>query len=332
MNIADRIIGGERIKTVDELLMIVETTPREELYEACHRITRELSGTAFDTCSIINVKSGQCSEDCHWCTQSGHFSTTCDVYPILGDEEVLALAKHNDSVGIRRYSLVASGKRPHKEDVVRYAEMYHRLSKETNLQLCASMGLATPEALEELRHAGCTTYHCNMESAPSYFPKLCSTHTQEEKEQTLRSAKAVGMRRCSGGIIGMGETREQRAEFALYLASLGIESIPINILHPMPGTPLEHQEHLGALDVLLAICIFRLANPTAFLRFSGGRALLSTEVQKQALYIGINAAITGGLLTTTASIAERDMQLFAEAGYDTTAHTEWDTDRDSGLV
>lgn len=307
-----------------ELLRIVEETPREELYEACHRITRELSGDGFDTCSIINVKSGLCSEDCHWCTQSGHFKTNCDTYPILPDEEVLALAKHNDQVGIKRYSIVASGKRPTAKEVERYIAMYQKLSEETRLQTCASLGLASREALQQLREAGCSTYHCNMESAPSHFSKVCSTHTQAEKEQTLRDAQAVGMRRCSGGIIGMGESRQQRAEFALYLASLGIESIPINILHPMPGTPLEHQEHLSAEEVLLAICIFRLANPTAFLRFSGGRALLSPEVQKQALYIGINAAITGGLLTTTASIAERDMVLFAEAGYDPTQPTDWD--------
>lgn len=323
MNIAERIIGGERITTVEELLQIVEETPREELYEACHRITRALSGDAFDTCSIINVKSGQCSEDCHWCTQSGHFKTDCDTYPILPEEEVLALARHNEEVGIRRYSLVASGKRPSQKETSKYIPIYHKLREETSLQLCASLGLATRETLEELHNAGCTTYHCNLESAPSHFPTLCSTHTQAEKEQTLRDAQAVGMRRCSGGIIGMGESREQRAEFALYLASLGIESIPINVLHPMPGTPLEHQELLSIEEVLLAICMFRIANPTAFLRFSGGRALLSTEVQKQALYIGINAAITGGLLTTTASIAERDMQLFAEAGYDTTKATDW---------
>ncbi|MBR8730636.1 Biotin synthase [Porphyromonas levii] len=323
MNIADRIIGGERITSVTELLQIVEQTPREELFKACHRITRELSGNGFDTCSIINVKSGQCSEDCHWCTQSGHFATNCETYPILPEEEVLALAKHNERVGIKRYSLVASGKRPSEKEVSTYAPMYRRLREETGLQLCASLGLASRETLRELREAGCTTYHCNMESAPSHFPNLCSTHTQAQKEQTLRDAQAVGMRRCSGGIIGMGESREQRAEFALYLAALGIESIPINILHPMPGTPLEHEEHLSAEEVLLAICIFRIANPTAFLRFSGGRALLSTEVQKQAFYIGINAAITGGLLTTTASIAERDMLLFAEADYDTTKATDW---------
>ncbi|MDO5016753.1 MAG: biotin synthase BioB [Porphyromonas sp.] len=324
MNIAERIIGGERLTSPDEILRIVEETHREELYEACHRITRTLCGSAFDTCSIINVKSGRCSEDCHWCTQSGHYRTESDSYPILPDDEVLALAKHNDSVGIKRYSLVASGKRPTESEVKRYIMMYRAIGQATKLEMCASLGLATKEALQQLKEAGCTTYHCNMESAPSHFHKLCSTHTQAEKEQTLKYAQEVGMRRCSGGIIGMGETRRQRVEFALYLASMGIESIPINILHPMPGTPLQNQELLSPDEVLLAFCIFRLANPTAFLRFSGGRALLSAEVQQKGLYIGINAAITGGLLTTTASIAERDMELFTSAGYDVNTPTTWD--------
>lgn len=322
-SIAEKIVDGYRIKDQKELLQIVEQTPREELYRACHEITEALCGKGFDTCSIINVKSGRCSEDCHWCTQSARYPTGCESYPILPKSEVLALAKHNEEVGIKRYSLVASGKRPNPNETKRYAEAFQELKATTSLQLCASLGLATKEALQQLYEAGCTTYHCNMESAPSYFPQLCSTHTQEEKEVTLRAAQEVGMRRCSGGIIGMGETRAQRAEFALYLASMGIESIPINMLHPMKGTPLQDQDIMQPEELLLAICIFRLANPTAYLRFSGGRALMDKETQEKALYIGINAAITGGLLTTTASIAERDMLLFRDAGYDPSLPTDW---------
>lgn len=323
MNIADKIIGGYRVGSVEELLEIVESTPQAELYEACHQITKAFRSDQFDTCSIVNVKSGKCPEDCHWCTQSAHYETDTESYDILPNSEVLELAKANNALGVKRYSLVASGKKPSREQLERYVEIYRKLRAEVGMDLCASLGLADRETLQQLYDAGCSTYHCNMESAPSHFPKLCSTHTQEQKRATLEASRSVGMRRCSGGIIGMGETRVQRAEFALYLASMGIESIPINILHPMPGTPLEHQEHLSAEEVLLAICMFRIANPTAFLRFSGGRALLSTEVQKQALYIGINAAITGGLLTTTASVIERDMELFQAAGYDTKSPTDW---------
>lgn len=325
MVILDKILGGYRYKDEETLLREATALPREELYEACHLITERLCGKGFDTCSIINAKSGLCSEDCKWCAQSGHFNTDCDTYPALQSAEVLPLARHNAELGIKRFSLVASGKRPTRKEVEQYCYTYREMRKELPaLQLCASLGLADLPTMEALAAAGCSTYHCNMESAPSFFPTLCSTHTQAEKEQTLEAARLAGMRRCSGGIIGMGETRLQRAEMALYLQSLGIESIPLNILHPISGTPLGAREPMDADEVLLSICIFRLANPTAFIRFSGGRALLSEEVQRKALYIGINAAITGGLLTTTASITERDMTLFREMGYHTKAETDWD--------
>lgn len=325
MDIANKIIGGYRIKEVGELLEIIEGTQRQELYDISHKITRKLCGDGFDTCSIINVKSGLCSEDCKWCAQSGHYNTGCETYEALEMDKILSLARYNSEKGIKRFSLVASGKRPLKKEALRYVEGYKKLKKEIpGMTFCASLGLADKEVLAALYEAGCTTYHCNMESAPSYFSTLCSTHTQEDKEKTLEAAYEVGMRRCSGGIIGMGESREQRAELALYLHSLGIESIPINILHPIPGTPLGNCVPLDPDEVLLAIVIFRLANPTAFLRFSGGRAQLTREVQQQALYIGINSAITGGLLTTTASITEKDMTLFEEMNYDTRKATDWD--------
>lgn len=323
-NIFDKIIAGYRIESQDELISVVEQTPREDLYEGCHQITRSLIGNGFDTCSIIDIRSGGCPEDCKWCAQSVHFSTGCHNHDILPVEKVKEQAIHNRSKGIKRFSLVASGKRPSNRENSHYEDIYKAIRRENDIHLCASLGLATRDQLQRLYDAGCTTYHCNMESAPSYFPKLVTTHTQAEKEETIANARAVGMRACSGGIIGMGETRAQRAEFALYLASLGIESIPVNVLHPIAGTPLGTRTPLEGDEVLLSICIFRLANPTAFLRFSGGRALLSTEVQKKALYIGINSAITGDLLTTTASITDRDMLLFREMGYDTEKDTTWE--------
>ncbi len=322
--LADKIIGGYRFKDVDELLAAAENTPREELYEACHEITRKVMGDGFDTCSIINVKSGNCPEDCAWCTQSAHYRTDSEVHGVLPVDRVRDQALFNESQGIGRFSLVASGKRPNSRENAVYGEMFDAIRERGGqINLCASLGLATREQLQALKDAGCTTYHCNMESAPSYFPTLVSTHTQEQKEETLRNARAVGMRACSGGIIGMGETRRQRAEFALYLASLGIGSIPINFLHPMAGTPLGGRKPLDDDELLLSICLFRLANPEAYLRFSGGRALYGEETQRKALYIGINAAITGDLLTTKASVTESDMRLFAEAGYDAGKETTW---------
>lgn len=324
MNLAEKIIGGYRFEDIDTLLNYVETTPREELYEVCHQITRSVMGDGFDTCSIINIKSGQCPEDCKWCAQSGHFKTDCEVYGILPQKVATAQATYNKKKGIKRFSLVASGRRPLPKEMTAYINILKETRKNTDVHLCCSLGLATEEQLKALFEAGCTTYHCNMESAPSFFSNLVSTHTQKEKEKTLAAARKVGMRVCSGGIIGMGETRRQRVEMALYLSSLGIGSIPINILHPIKGTPLGDRIPLDAEEVLLGISIFRLANPTAYLRFSGGRALLDLETQKKALYIGINSAITGDLLTTRASVTEQDMYLFQEMKYDTTIETTWE--------
>lgn len=322
--LVERIVNGYRFGSVEALLSVAEQMEQEALYEACHRITRTLCGSGFDTCSIINVKSGLCPEDCKWCAQSGHYSTNCEEYAVLPREQVVAQAKHNREAGIGRFSLVASGKRPTKREVAEYVALYKDIREAgNNIHLCASLGLATEEALRTLYEAGCTTYHCNMEAAPSFFGTLCSTHTQADKEATLRAAQRVGMRLCSGGIIGMGESRAQRAELALYLHSLGVRSIPINVLHPIPGTPLGNRIPLPEEEVLLGFALFRLANPTAFLRFSGGRALLSTATQRKALYIGINSAITGDLLTTRASVTERDMRLFAEMGYDMDKQTDW---------
>ena len=323
--LAEKVIEGYRFGEIDELLEVVERMPRAELYETCHQITRQLMGDGFDTCSIIDIKSGLCPEDCKWCAQSGHFKTGCKNHDILPTEVARAQAEHNYRQGIKRFSIVASGKRPTDKEVDRYVEILEKAAADNDgLHLCASLGLAREEQLERLYKAGCTTYHCNMESAPSYFGELVSTHTQEEKEETLRAAKRVGMKLCSGGIIGMGESRRQRVEFALRQASLGIRSIPINILHPIPGTALGDREPMAADEVLLSICIFRLANPEAFLRFSGGRALLDEETQRTALYIGINSAITGDLLTTKASVTEQDMALFRDMGYDTRKETTWE--------
>ncbi len=323
--LAQKVINGYRYGEVDELLETVEQTPRTELYRSCNQITSRLMGDGFDTCSIIDIKSGRCTEDCKWCAQSGHFRTGCANHDILPTCVAKAQARHNYRKGIKRFSLVASGKRPTDREVDSYVEILTQTAEESQgLQLCASLGLAYEEQLRRLYEAGCTTYHCNMESAPSFFGTLVGTHTQQQKEETLRAAQKVGMKLCSGGIIGMGESRRQRVEFALYLASMQIHSIPINVLHPIPGTALGNREPMAADEVLLSICIFRLANPMAFLRFSGGRALLDRETQRLALYIGINAAITGDLLTTKASVTEQDMALFAEMGYDTKKETTWE--------
>lgn len=308
----------------EQAMQLAATTDKEALYEAAHQITRHFMGNRFDTCSIINARSGNCSEDCKWCAQSGHYKTKTELYPLLPADECVRQAAYNDRQGIRRFALVTSGKRVTGKDMDKIVETFRQIKQTTSIHCCASMGLLNDEQLQALYDSGVENYHCNIETAPSHFRTLCTTHTMEEKMETIRAAHRIGFRICSGGIIGMGETVEQRIEMALFLRREGVLSIPLNMLQPIEGTPLGKVQPLGEEEFLDTIALFRFINPTAYLRFSGGRAQLSAATQRRALHIGINAAIIGDLLTTIGSRVEEDKAMFAAEGYSLTENTDWE--------
>ena len=310
--LTQRVLAGGHI-TRDEARVLSESPEKEELYAAADRIRAHFVGQVIDMCSIMNAQSGRCSEDCKWCSQSRRFKTGVPEYGLVSEEDGVKMALSNSRQGVGRFSLVTSGRALKPWQVEGACRIYRAIAKESSIRLCASMGLLRTPELQKLREAGVERYHCNIETSASHFPNLCSTHTFEDKLRTLREAKVVGMAICSGGIFGMGETMGQRIEMAFSLRELGADSIPINILNPIKGTPLQGSPPLSDDEILVSIALFRFINPSAHLRFAGGRGLI-TPVQEKALSAGISAAIVGDYLTTLGANVAQDKEMFRRLG------------------
>ena len=315
LTLAQEIIDGRRITREDDLSFFL-TCDLDELCEGADRIREACIGDKVDLCSIINGRSGRCPEDCKYCAQSAHHHTSCEVYNFLPEEKILESCKMNESEGVDRFSIVTAGKALTGKEFDQAIHAYETMHRECKIDLCASMGFISAEQLHRLHEAGVTSYHHNIETSRRNFPNICTTHTYDMKIETLKKVKAEGMCACSGGIIGMGESRRQRAELALKLREVEPVSIPVNILCPIKGTPLQDTPPISDEEILITIAIFRFAHPRTVLRFAGGRARLSREVQLKAMRVGVNGAITGDLLTTTGSGVEEDKALVKDAGYD----------------
>ena len=310
-----RSVLDGRTLTLDEAVWLAEECDAEELFKAAHALTHALAPRRFNLCTIVNAKSGRCGEDCQWCAQSSRYQTGVKVFPIIDRARSRAGAERAAELGISRFSYVTSGRKLSERELREVHALAASDRDVPGIELCASLGLLTQKELRELKDAGLVRYHCNLETGPAFFSKVCSTHTQTDKIATLRAARRVGLEICSGGLFGIGETMRDRAELALLLRSLSVPSIPLNFLVPIPGTPLENQPPLSDEEVLRIVALFRFANPTAYLRFAGGRMRLSDETVRRALWIGVNSAITGDLLTTCGSAVEEDRKLAAAAGY-----------------
>ncbi len=306
--LAEEIMEGRRIGRGDDLELFLECGLKE-LGEGADRIRSRFVGERVDLCSIINGRSGRCPEDCKYCAQSVHHHTGCEVYEFLPEETIVNACRLNESEGVDRFSIVTSGRALTGEEFEKALHAFETMHRACRIDLCASMGFLTAEQLHRLHQAGVTSYHHNIETSRRYFPYICTTHTYEQKVETLKLVKAEGMCACSGGIIGMGETWEDRLDMAVSLAELGIDSIPLNVLMPIPGTPLEHLQPLKEDDILRTIAFFRYINPEANIRLAAGRALLTNDGE-YAFRSGASASITGDMLTTTACAtirSDRDM-------------------------
>lgn len=314
MDLALKIINGYRLG-IEEAEDFSNSCGVLEMCEMADAVRRHFFQNKIETCSIVNARSGRCPENCKWCAQSAHNKTGAEVYPLLDRQKLLDVAKSSDAAGIARFSIVTSGRALTDAQVQEIAEAMIKMRSETGLKLCGSLGLLSKPQLKTLFDAGMTRYHCNLETAPSYFPSLCSTHTIDDKIKTINWAKEVGLEICSGGIIGMGESSRQRIELAVKLREIGSMSIPVNILNPIKGTPLENSKRLSDDEILRAFAMFRLVNPTAHIRFAGGRILIGA-LQKMLLKSGVSAAIVGDMLTTVGAKLSDDFAMFENLGYD----------------
>lgn len=313
----NRIVSGALVgepASIADALTLAETASTDELLEAAGKVSRKWDGDRVDTCSILNARSGKCTEDCKWCAQSMHYNTGIREYPYIPHDEAVAAGAMNASKHVSRFSLVTSGRKVAPGDMEHFCSIFRELRDNHNIHLCASMGLLSKEQLIKLKEAGVSRYHCNLETSDSYFKALCTTHTREDKLKTIRWAREIGMDVCSGGIIGMGESMADRLALAAEARDAGAVSIPVNILSPIPGTPLGNQKLLGEEEIMRSITLMKLVAPKCRLRFAGGRARLSDEATARMLKGGVGGSMVGDLLTTAGKGIDRDYAIFESLG------------------
>lgn len=308
-----KVMDGKEI-TKEEAMTLAEAD-LDELCQAADEIRKHFCGNVFDICSCINVKGGKCSEDCKFCPQSC-FNDKVEVKPhtLIGSDQMLEEAAYMAQKGVVRCDLVSSGRRLPKDDVRKIVQDIERIRKETGIAVCCSFGLLDREDCEMLKKAGITRLHNNLESSRTFFTGVCSSHSTDDKMATLRAARAAGLTLCSGCLINLGESMEDRIELALMERELGVKSIPVNVLNPIKDSPFEDQKPMTNEEFCRTVAVFRFLLPDASIRLAAGRIYLEDH-GKRALSSGANAAITGDFLMTGGMSIDSDMAMAKELGY-----------------
>lgn len=283
-----------------------------DLIMCANKIRNRYRKDELVTCSIINAKSGLCSQDCAFCSQSAHHKTNVTIYPLLSEEEIIKNAIGMHEAGAKRFSMVTSGYKLTDKEIHIISSAASNITKKTDLTVCASLGMLTESIAQMLKEGGITVYHHNLETARSYFDQVCTTHDYEEDIQTVRFAKAAGLKVCSGGILGLGETWEQRVELAFTLKELDVDGIPINFLNPIPGTRMENRPLMNPMDALKSIALFRFINPEKNILICGGREVTLRDYQSWIFTAGANGLMIGNYLTTQGRDVRMDMDMIKE--------------------
>ena len=297
--------------TKEELLHLYNLPLDELLAESSKYMSDKV-----EFCSLINARNGKCSQNCKYCAQSSHYRTDIESYPLVEIDEVVKVAHQAKANHVSRFAIVTSGKTPDEgRDFKIELEMIKEINKIDGLSSCASIGILDEEQAKQLAEAGLKRFHHNFNTCRSYYPAVCTTHTWEDRLNTCKLVKKYGIELCCGVILGMGETIEQRVEMAMELAEIEPDSIPINILMPIPQTPFEnYHDKIDEENVLRTMAIFKIANPQAVVRFCGGRMRLSQENQELALKTCVEGILVGNYLTTVGKEPADDIEMVAKIG------------------
>jgi biotin synthase len=306
----DKALALTELQAADEI---------ENLVSLADEVRRAFCGDEVDLCSIINARSGRCTEDCAFCSQSSHYRTEVPIYPLKSCSEILTAALQAQAQGAHRFCIVTSGKSLNSREFKQVLEALQAISQATGLKRCASLGSLTEAQAFELKAAGLQRYHHNLECAESFYPRICTTHTYTQRVQTVKAVKAAGLEVCCGGILNLGETPQQRIEFIFELKALNPDSVPINFLNPRPGTPLADRILISSLEALKYIALFRLVMPRALIRLAGGRCENLQNNYEQGLKAGINGLLIGNYLTTEGPAASQDIEILNKLGLKTGA-------------
>lgn len=313
-----KILSGQKINA-DEATSLINVSEEslQFLSDAANEITRKFNGNIIDVETLINAKKGTCPEDCSFCSQSGFYKTGIDTYKLLSTETIIENAKIAKDNGVKSFCLVCAWRGPSEKDFEQICEIIKKVNTKVGIEVNCSLGFINEEMAICLKELHVKRYNHNLETAKSFFSKICTTHTYQERMDTNKIIKKVGLELCCGGIIGMGETRMQRLELGLDLADLSPEECPINILVPQKGTPLELQTKLSLSEILRVIAVFRFLMPKTILKIAGGREVHLADEQEKVLLGGANGIITGGYLTIGGNTSHEDMQMISRMGLET---------------
>jgi biotin synthase len=314
--IGDKVLEGGSV-SMKEILPLLEAKGPDvmDLVAVANRVRGEFNGNEIDLCSLLNAKSGKCSEDCAFCAQSAHYQTDAPTYPLMNADQMVKEAREAQKRRTGRFCLISSGRQLNDKEFEVILSGLDRIRKETTLDLDCSLGTLSEERAEALKKVGVTRYNHNLETAESHFSKICTTHSFKDRVQTIEVLKDQGFSICCGGIIGLGESPQQRLELAFSVKQLGIECIPFNILNPRPGTPLEHSEAIPPIEIIKTISLFRLVLPKGTIKIAGGREANLRDLQSLALLAGANGLIIGNYLTTPGRNAEDDLTMIKDVGF-----------------